>query len=98
MTRRRNASPSVVGGGIRNVPPPVRDAGCWRVGAFDRVASPPRKMTEMIMRSTKNRGFSLLELLVVVSIGMTLAGVAFMQMKPLFNQSHVDQAYDTTLS
>jgi prepilin-type N-terminal cleavage/methylation domain-containing protein len=55
-------------------------------------------MTKMIMRSTKNRGFSLLELLVVVSIGMTLAGVAFMQMKPLFNQSHVDQAYDTTLS
>jgi prepilin-type N-terminal cleavage/methylation domain-containing protein len=55
-------------------------------------------MTKMIMRSTKNRGFSLLELLIVVSIGMTMAGVAFMGMKPLFNQSHVDQAYDTTLS
>jgi prepilin-type N-terminal cleavage/methylation domain-containing protein len=55
-------------------------------------------MTKMLMRSTKNRGFSLLELLIVVSIGMTMAGVGFMAMKPLFNQSHVDQAYDTTLS
>src|SRR5580698_7765449 len=98
MTRCRNASPSVVSAGIRNVPPPVRDAGCWRVGAFDRVASPPRKMTKMIMRSTKNRGFSLLELMIVISIGVTMTGVGFMAMKPLFNSNHVDQAYDTTLS
>jgi prepilin-type N-terminal cleavage/methylation domain-containing protein len=52
----------------------------------------------MIMRSTKNRGFSLLELMIVISIGVTMTGVGFMAMKPLFNSNHVDQAYDTTLS
>jgi prepilin-type N-terminal cleavage/methylation domain-containing protein len=50
------------------------------------------------MTSSKNRGFSLLELLIVVSIGLTMASVTFIAMKPLFNENHVDQAYDTTLS
>jgi prepilin-type N-terminal cleavage/methylation domain-containing protein len=50
------------------------------------------------MRSTKNRGFSLLELLIVIAIGLTMAGVTFMSLMPLFKQNHVDQAYDTTLS
>lgn len=50
------------------------------------------------MKSMKNRGFSLLELLIVISIGLTMAGITFMAMKPLFNQNHVNQAYDTTLS
>lgn len=50
------------------------------------------------MTSSKNRGFSLLELLIVISIGMIMAGVTFMALKPLFNENHVDQAYDTTLS
>src|ERR1035437_3049561 len=67
----------------------------WSEGVFDRVASPPRKI---FMISTKNRGFSLLELLIVISIGLIMAGVTFMAMKPLFNENHVDQAYDTTLS
>ncbi len=52
----------------------------------------------MIMKSTKHRGFSLLELLIVVSIGLTMASISFIAMKPLFNENHVDQAYDTTLS
>lgn len=50
------------------------------------------------MTSRDNRGFSLLELLVTIAIGFTLAGVTFMAMMPLFKQNHVDQAYDTTLS
>ena len=52
----------------------------------------------MIMTSRKTRGFSLLELLIVISIGLIMGGVTFMAMKPLFNENHVDQAYDTTLS
>jgi prepilin-type N-terminal cleavage/methylation domain-containing protein len=52
----------------------------------------------MIMISRKTRGFSLLELLIVISIGLIMSGVTFMAMKPLLNQDHVDQAYDTTLS
>jgi prepilin-type N-terminal cleavage/methylation domain-containing protein len=49
------------------------------------------------MRRTKNRGFSLLELLVTIAIGFTVAGVAFIALMPAFKQNHVDQAYDTTM-
>lgn len=50
------------------------------------------------MRSRKLRGFSLLELMIVIAIGLTMAGVTFMAMMPLFQKNHVDQAYDMTLS
>lgn len=49
------------------------------------------------MTSRKNRGFSLLELLIVIAIGLTMAGVTFISLMPLFKQNHVDQAYDTTM-
>ena len=50
------------------------------------------------MTSWKNRGFSLLELLVTIAIGLTMASVTFIALMPLFKQNHVDAAYDTTLS
>lgn len=50
------------------------------------------------MNWEKNRGFTLLELLITVAISMTMAGVTFMALMPLFNKNHVDAAYDTTLS
>jgi len=50
------------------------------------------------MTSRKNRGFSLLELLIVIAIGLTMAGITFISLMPLFKQNHIDQAYDTTLS
>jgi prepilin-type N-terminal cleavage/methylation domain-containing protein len=50
------------------------------------------------MTSRKNRGFSLLELLIVIAIGLTMASVSFIALMPLFKQNHIDQAYDTTLS
>jgi prepilin-type N-terminal cleavage/methylation domain-containing protein len=50
------------------------------------------------MTLRKNRGFSLLELMIVIAIGLTMAGVSFMALMPLFKQNHIDQAYDTTLS
>lgn len=50
------------------------------------------------MTSRKTRGFSLLELMIVVLIGFTMAGVTFMALMPLFVENHVDQAYDTALS
>ena len=40
----------------------------------------------------------MLELMMVISIAATMACVTFIALKPLFNQNHVDQAYDTTLS
>ena len=71
------------------------------LGSFSGTARPfssrlfPRKRS---MTSSKTRGFSLLELLITISIGLTMAGVTFMALAPLFKQSHVDTAYDTTLS
>jgi prepilin-type N-terminal cleavage/methylation domain-containing protein len=50
------------------------------------------------MISRKNRGFSLLEMLITIAICMIVAGITFIALMPLFRQSHVDAAYDTTLS
>ena|ERR1700757_4957884 len=50
------------------------------------------------MTLDKNRGFSLLELIITIAIGMVMAGVTILALSPLFKQSHVDAAYDTTLS
>jgi len=50
------------------------------------------------MTSSEKRGFSLLELLVTISIGLTMAGVTFVALMPLFKQNNVDTAYDTTIS
>lgn len=50
------------------------------------------------MRSRNSRGFSLLEMMIVIAIGLTMAGVTMMALMPLFTKSHVDRAYDTTLS
>ena len=36
-------------------------------------------------------------MLIVVAIGFTLAGITMIAMMPLFNRSHLDTAYDTTL-
>ena len=49
------------------------------------------------MTSRKNRGYSLLELMIVIAIGLTMAGISFIAMMPLLTKSHVDTAYDTTL-
>lgn len=46
----------------------------------------------------KDRGFSVIELLIVVVIGMVMAGVSIMALMPLYRQNHVDAGYDTTLS
>ena len=54
--------------------------------------------TRHLMTSSEKHGFSLLELLVTISIGMTMAGVTFVALMPLFKQNNVDTAYDTTIS
>lgn len=46
----------------------------------------------------KDLGFSVVELMIVVVIGMVMAGVSIMALMPLYRQNHVDAAYDTTLS
>src|SRR5579863_5970112 len=56
------------------------------------------KLRNNLRKALRNtRGFSLLELLIVIAIGLTMAGVTFMALMPLFKENHVDQAYDMTL-
>jgi prepilin-type N-terminal cleavage/methylation domain-containing protein len=49
------------------------------------------------MTSMKQRGFSLLEMLTVVSIGLIIGGMTFITMMPILQRGHIDSAYDTTL-
>jgi prepilin-type N-terminal cleavage/methylation domain-containing protein len=79
---------------MRNGPPPIRDVA-QRSGGRKTDASSSRKR---LMTLRNNRGFSLLELLIVIAIGLTMAGVTTMALMPLFKENHVDQAYDLTLS
>ena len=50
-----------------------------------------------LMASRKYRGFSLLELLITISILLIMAGVTFVTLQPALNQNHVNSGYDTTL-
>jgi len=50
-----------------------------------------------LMPSRKNNGFSLLELMITVSLALVMVGVTFIYLKPQLNQSHMNSAYDTTL-
>jgi prepilin-type N-terminal cleavage/methylation domain-containing protein len=49
------------------------------------------------MSSHKNNGFSLLEMMITVSIILILCGISYIAMRPILNQSHVDSAYSTTM-
>jgi prepilin-type N-terminal cleavage/methylation domain-containing protein len=49
------------------------------------------------MASTKQSGYSLVELLITISISLILTGIIYMSMRPLLLQSHVNSAYGTTL-
>jgi prepilin-type N-terminal cleavage/methylation domain-containing protein len=50
------------------------------------------------MQSSGNRGFTLLEMIVTIAIGLIMAGVTFIALMPMFKENHVNAAYDTTLS
>jgi prepilin-type N-terminal cleavage/methylation domain-containing protein len=49
------------------------------------------------MASSKQRGFSLLEMMIVIAIGFTAAAVSVVTLVPLMKQNNVSSAYDTTL-
>lgn len=51
-----------------------------------------------IMKSSANRGFTLLELMITIAIGLIMAGVSFIALMPWFKDNRVNAAYDTTLS
>jgi prepilin-type N-terminal cleavage/methylation domain-containing protein len=49
------------------------------------------------MTLKRQRGYSLLEMMITVAIGFTIAAITFVSMMPLYNRNHIDSAYDTTL-
>jgi prepilin-type N-terminal cleavage/methylation domain-containing protein len=49
------------------------------------------------MTFSKQRGFSLLEMMLTVSIILIMAGVTFIAMRPMLKQGHLDSGYDTAL-
>jgi Tfp pilus assembly protein FimT len=50
-----------------------------------------------LMPSRKSSGFSMLELMITVSLALVMCGVTFIFLRPQLNQNHVNSAYDTTL-
>jgi type II secretory pathway pseudopilin PulG len=50
-----------------------------------------------IMALRRQDGFSLLELMITLSFGLVMAGVTFIALRPMLNQSHMNSAYETTL-
>jgi prepilin-type N-terminal cleavage/methylation domain-containing protein len=50
------------------------------------------------MNSTEKRGFSLLEMTIVIAIALIMAGVTFIAVMPMLKENHVDAGYDTMLS
>ena len=71
------------------------------LGVLERERAFPESGTSipgnLYMKSNRQRGFSLLEMMITVAIGLTLGSITFMAMMPMFNRNHVDLAYDTTL-
>lgn len=65
-----------------------------KVGGQTGVTTSP---TRHRVVSKRMRGFSLLELMIVILIGLTLAGVGFITLKPVLYQARIDSGYDTTL-
>lgn len=51
----------------------------------------------LYMKSKRQRGFSLIEMMITVAIGLTIGGITFIAMMPMFNRNHVELAYETTL-
>lgn len=49
------------------------------------------------MAQHKQRGFSLLEMMITIGISLTLAAVTYIGMRSILFRGHVNTAYDTTL-
>lgn len=49
------------------------------------------------MSLAKQRGFSMIEMLIVFSLIIILTGIGFVSLWPILNKEHVDSAYDRTL-
>jgi pilin/secretion family protein with methylation motif len=87
MTPSGNACPLSSSRGNGN---PAPDSASGTAGAS--------RSPKEIMTARKHRGFSLLELTIVIALGMTMCAVAIMTITPIFKSSDITNAYDTTLT
>jgi prepilin-type N-terminal cleavage/methylation domain-containing protein len=49
------------------------------------------------MASSKQRGFSMLELVITITLSLIIGGITYISLRTALNQSHITEAYDTTL-
>ena len=49
------------------------------------------------MASSKQRGFSLLELMITLAIGLTIAAIGFITLQPTLARAHMDSGYGMTM-
>jgi prepilin-type N-terminal cleavage/methylation domain-containing protein len=50
------------------------------------------------MPTRKMRGFSLIEMMIVVSIALIMMGITFISIQPALQDAHINNAYDTALT
>jgi prepilin-type N-terminal cleavage/methylation domain-containing protein len=82
--QRRLVCPQTVAG----FPHPVR---LWKILAMWLGGK------ELMVSRKKNSGFSMLEMIITITIILIMTGVTFMALSPMLNRNHVSLAYETTL-
>lgn len=60
--------------------------------------SGPQFAKKKTMPTGKMRGFSLVELMIVVGIGMIMTGITFISLQPAIQDARINNAYDTALT
>jgi prepilin-type N-terminal cleavage/methylation domain-containing protein len=63
-----------------------------------KISGPPQSGKKEPMRNEKMRGFSLLEMMIVVCIGLIMAGITFISLQPALRDARINTAYDTALT
>ena len=66
-----------------------------RSGRYAKPSCPP---STGIMASRKQNGFSMLEMVIAISVSLILAGAVTVTMQTTFKQQQVNDAYNTTLT
>ncbi len=59
---------------------------------------PQQSVKKEHMRTRGMRGFSLIEMMIVVCIGLIMASITFVSLQPALKDAHINTAYDTALT